>query len=164
MADMRPGKLREVCAKELYLQTLEVYREEVNSDMPQEHRGWVQEIIRWVTCAYFDHATDSDLCNDVFRRAALIGVFWARNAPHGITFGPHALSICIWRFLQIEGASPCPQVGNAGARKAIRSAINKFRADPPATLFKELWKVCALNWVCDCDNHVTTFKGKLCHC
>jgi hypothetical protein len=167
MPDFLDGHARSDYASTLYLDTLEFYRAEIGDEMPSLLRSLVRESIEWATCMYFTQPNQSNrsaLYNDVFRRAAIIGYFWALDAPTGALFGPHSLSMCVSQFLKKEGASPARPTDEPGARQAIVSTINTYRGAGPTRLFIELRKTCAHHWVCDSDNHSTNFGTKLCHC
>lgn len=158
---------RRAYADLLYQEARALYEEEVGMQMPSDLRYWIQYGIRWATCDYHMENGDSaqpDLYNDIFKRAAIIGFFWALYAPKGNLFGSHSLSICIFHFLKKEGSSPALQVSTEMVHSSMVSTINNYKVYGAPQLFEELRKTCAHNWVCDSNNHSTNFSGKLCHC
>jgi hypothetical protein len=153
-------------ADSLYQEAQALYESEVGMQMPSELCYWIEHGIRWAVCEYHIENGDpskSDLYNDIFKRAAIIGFFWALDAPKGL-LGSHSLAICISNFLKKEGSSPALQVSADMVHKTMVLTIKNYVDYGPPRLFEELHRTCAHNWVCDTANHNTNFGTKLCHC
>jgi hypothetical protein len=153
-------------ADKLFNDAVASYRVNMRCNMNSGHQKWVRDGITWAVCEYYGK---NRKMNDVFRRAAIIALGWARGSPSWQLFDTDSLIACLRQFLRREGAEPAPCADPFVARREIQSVLgicanpNWSRTCSITKLLDKLQRCIAKHWACSWSNHKGKFGCKWCH-
>jgi hypothetical protein len=142
------------------------YKTKFGQEMSPRHKRLVFDSITWVVCEY---RKDNRKMNDVFRRAALIALWWAKGVPNWNLFGMDLLIERLREFLVQEGADPAPKSNPLKSRQDIESVLaicknpNWTHTCSDTALLDNIQHAIAQHWVCSESNHKGCFANKWCH-
>lgn len=141
------------------------YKTKVGKDMHPRHKKLVFDSITWAVC---ECRKDYRKMNDVFRRAAIVALWWAKGAPNWNLFGMDSLLERLYEFLHYEGADPFPS-NSIKIKQDVKSVLDVCKNPKwahtcsDAKLLNDIQREIAKHWVCSESNSRGCFRDKACH-
>jgi len=143
------------------------YRDKMHRDMVPKHHRLVCDSITWSVC---ECRLENRRMNDVFRRAAIIALWWAKGAPTWELFGVDSLIDCLREFLLQEGTGLAPPSSDhphlvRDVKKVLGICRNPNwpRTCSDTQLLDKLQHEIAKYWACSLSNIQGEFDDKRCH-